>query len=1077
MGTQLAPFGSIVALDDYLTAAVEAEGRGGLLPSATGGPAGHDAAQRRAAAPDGASEDATLLLAIALCGPAWEDVAAACGSTEASATHGRFSALLAANPALTALLHVAPLESKALGTRLREQAAAAHPGHGEVIDAAARHSHGELDDSGLMAALVEGLGHVAVARLAPIDNLLALAPKVDLDASPGPSALSERPVFPADSTGAGAAATLSAHTQPTPSGGGGGDAAVSLYVPPAIAAARAGSKPPTPPGHRAHPPRKRMPTPSRYSSEAGGGGGVSEVASKVCANCGTTSTPLWRKEGASHMCNACGIYFKNHGFHRPVDLAKVARASSHHAAGSGVGLTAGRGATPGPSSGLGGHAVGEHGDTATSPPARASARAGRHRASPSPLAQGSPAPSASAYGGGVGGDDGDDVSDHPGAGGASRRSGRRRAAKALGDDWCEPDELVLRHGAAAVLVKRARHDDGGAHSGPGRAGDSESELMDEVDHGHEAPAVSCGGGGAPLASTPPHAATHELHSGAAIGGVLTSHAAKRRTTSYTSGGGRGVVADEEEVAPLGGGGDAHTGPSGRADPAGAEGPANDGAPQPAGGSESSDMTDLNVTADVSQVASVLLQLRHDAGCGGWDVAASPPPGTLGGAGASPYPHRSEDYEYDGEEEALAGDDGAWGGARASHAAGMGKKRGRSASRGVSHQTGSRRPSPEARAHTAHGSAGGGGGSTACANCGTTKTPLWRKDRETGVTMCNACGIYKQTHGFDRVVAERGDTPQRAQRRTPQPPSHRTASSGGPKHQAAPSTTTAGAVGATAGGGAQPSVSWRPPLPPRAGGVAQQAMSTGATTAATLSVGTPSPAKAEGATTVCGPTAQSAVFARSTRPPAYQSALPVLSPEQLCSNSAPALTAAMLSSVQALLAARSAPVATAAGQQQQSHRLSRSGAATEGAGAGGGGDTADVDVAPAGSHSGASVGADPFEARAVAARGEARPACSGSGGSGGAAAGGSGAPSSAPPPAQQLHHQQPAQQPAEQLQHQQPVHHPAPLPHARTAAVPLPHARATAVPLQSGLPPAASLTELEVAGLQLARAPAAPLYAT
>ncbi len=39
----------------------------------------------------------------------------------------------------------------------------------------------------------------------------------------------------------------------------------------------------------------------------------------------------------------------------------------------------------------------------------------------------------------------------------------------------------------------------------------------------------------------------------------------------------------------------------------------------------------------------------------------------------------------------------------------------------------------------------------CANCGTTKTPLWRKDKDTGATMCNACGIYKQTHGYARHV--------------------------------------------------------------------------------------------------------------------------------------------------------------------------------------------------------------------------------------------------------------------------------------------------------------------------------------
>ncbi|GIM09499.1 hypothetical protein Vretimale_13331 [Volvox reticuliferus] len=47
----------------------------------------------------------------------------------------------------------------------------------------------------------------------------------------------------------------------------------------------------------------------------------------------------------------------------------------------------------------------------------------------------------------------------------------------------------------------------------------------------------------------------------------------------------------------------------------------------------------------------------------------------------------------------------------------------------------------------------------CANCGTTQTPLWRKDRVTGETVCNACGIYKQTHGFDRPVGGRNHAPQ------------------------------------------------------------------------------------------------------------------------------------------------------------------------------------------------------------------------------------------------------------------------------------------------------------------------------
>ena len=39
----------------------------------------------------------------------------------------------------------------------------------------------------------------------------------------------------------------------------------------------------------------------------------------------------------------------------------------------------------------------------------------------------------------------------------------------------------------------------------------------------------------------------------------------------------------------------------------------------------------------------------------------------------------------------------------------------------------------------------------CYNCGTTSTPLWRKERETGRMYCNACGIFKKTHGIERPL--------------------------------------------------------------------------------------------------------------------------------------------------------------------------------------------------------------------------------------------------------------------------------------------------------------------------------------
>ncbi|RKO85244.1 GATA zinc finger-domain-containing protein, partial [Blyttiomyces helicus] len=45
---------------------------------------------------------------------------------------------------------------------------------------------------------------------------------------------------------------------------------------------------------------------------------AASTAGNTCANCGTKSTPLWRRDPRGNpICNACGLYLKARNTYRP----------------------------------------------------------------------------------------------------------------------------------------------------------------------------------------------------------------------------------------------------------------------------------------------------------------------------------------------------------------------------------------------------------------------------------------------------------------------------------------------------------------------------------------------------------------------------------------------------------------------------------------------------------------------------------------------------------------------------------------------------------------------------------------
>ncbi|KAJ7088902.1 hypothetical protein B0H15DRAFT_765689, partial [Mycena belliarum] len=63
---------------------------------------------------------------------------------------------------------------------------------------------------------------------------------------------------------------------------------------------------------------------SAAGGQDGAGAGVGKINALACGNCGTSTTPLWRRDDVgNNICNACGLYFKLHGTHRPTSMKKT----------------------------------------------------------------------------------------------------------------------------------------------------------------------------------------------------------------------------------------------------------------------------------------------------------------------------------------------------------------------------------------------------------------------------------------------------------------------------------------------------------------------------------------------------------------------------------------------------------------------------------------------------------------------------------------------------------------------------------------------------------------------------------